>query len=140
MPAFMYLTITFSAIICFWCSLSSALKHFFYLLISAIVDCWGVMWQFANLHRTSMGLQQATICCTGYEHFHVEQPFHRKTSHVNWRAWNFSHPPCHKETSLWGLWEWCNGRTFSNPLDYKTILGVTASTKWLKRGLVRHEQ
>jgi len=25
-----------------------------------------------------MGIQQATFCCAGYEHFHVEQPFHRK--------------------------------------------------------------
>ncbi|CAI0450679.1 unnamed protein product [Linum tenue] len=30
-----------------------------------------------------MGLREATFCGTCHEHIHVDQPFHRKTSHGN---------------------------------------------------------
>ena len=94
------------------------------------VDCWRAVWQLTDLHCAGMGLHQAAICCPSHEHLHVEQPFHRATSHVNWWTWNFSYPAHLEEISLWGLWERCNGWTLFNLLNRKTLHGVAESTRW----------
>jgi hypothetical protein len=47
----------------------------------------------------------------------VEQPVHRAPYRDNQPTRHIFGPTHHEKAGLWGLWERCNGRTFTDPYD-----------------------